>query len=243
MSNTCCPTTIPPVVGSNYQTKGTHLTADNVTYYSVGKKNSETALICFYDIFGLQIPTLQGADILSAALGCRVIMPDFFKGNAWPLSNFPPSDQGEFKKWLEPFYYPGIQSIISQFVDMARNDGAKKIGAYGFCWGGKMVVKTGKTFAAIALCHPAFITGEDAAGVEVPLALFPSDNENKADMDLFWSKLESKSFYDKCVRKDYKAEGAHHGFMAARADWDNPENKKKATDAYGVLVTFFKNAL
>jgi dienelactone hydrolase len=44
------------------------------------------------DIFTTHNNTLQGADHLAEKLGCQVFMPDFFRGDSWPVENMPPKE-------------------------------------------------------------------------------------------------------------------------------------------------------
>jgi hypothetical protein len=80
------------------------------------------------DIFGLQNPTEQGADILAQQLGARVVMPDFFKGKPWDVSKFPPPDKGEFMKWISQQNWEKIEPILLKTIGYLREDGAKKFG-------------------------------------------------------------------------------------------------------------------
>lgn len=52
-----------------------------------GNEKSSKAVVTIYDIFGIAPQTIQGADLLAAALDALVLMPDFFKGagkkNEW----------------------------------------------------------------------------------------------------------------------------------------------------------------
>lgn len=45
-----------------------------------GSQTSTKAIVDVSDIFGLAPQTLQGADLLAAALNALVLVPDFFKG-------------------------------------------------------------------------------------------------------------------------------------------------------------------
>lgn len=44
-----------------------------------GTETSTKGIVDIYDAFGAAPQTLQGADLLAAALKCFVIVPDFFK--------------------------------------------------------------------------------------------------------------------------------------------------------------------
>jgi dienelactone hydrolase len=69
-----------------------------------------------------------------------VYMPDFFEPDApFPAENFPPTtDEG--KKALQDFFGgtaspPAAVKKLIAFGQTLKSGGAKKVGAYGFCWG------------------------------------------------------------------------------------------------------------
>ena len=82
------------------------------------------------DIFGIQNPTQQGADILATQLGARVAMPDFFKGKPWELSKFPPPDRDEFLSWIGSTQWPQVEPILLKTIGFLREDGGKKFGLW-----------------------------------------------------------------------------------------------------------------
>jgi hypothetical protein len=75
--------TIPPVVASGYTPKGKWEEIGGLNTYVTGSESSaKFGLVDVYDIFGPANQTLQGADLLAAALNVVVLVPDFFKGEA-----------------------------------------------------------------------------------------------------------------------------------------------------------------
>jgi dienelactone hydrolase len=84
--------------------------------------------------------TQQGADIIAKTLNATVYMPDFFEPHAaFPNENFPPKTE-EAKAELQSFFKgpantsAAIAKLLS-FGRTLRDGGAKKVCAYGFCWG------------------------------------------------------------------------------------------------------------
>jgi dienelactone hydrolase len=79
------------------------------------------------------------------------------------------------------------------------------IKAYGLCFGAKKIVQAAhlELFNAVVVAHPSFFQPEDADNISVPIALMPSDGEDKAIMDQFWARIEEKSFADKCYRENF----------------------------------------
>jgi len=216
--------------------------------YITGDKN-ETALVIVYDIFGYFPQTLQGADILAKTLGARIFMPDFFgEGNAFGLENFPPKDD-QGKKELQEFFVgignpPATAAKLVDFANLLKGEGFKKIGAHGYCWGGKVVtlaaLEEGSPLDAISSVHPAMLSVQDAEGLSIPLGLFVSKDESKDEFDKIVNVLSKKSFAAKVDSKRYST--MHHGWAAARGNLSDPDNKREYEDLYSRAATFFKNA-
>jgi len=89
--------------------------------------------------------------------------------------------------------------------------------------------------------HPGKVRADDADELAVPIAFFPSKNEDLKDCEAFVKKLESKPFYSKSVYKYYST--VHHGWAAARANFEDEENLKEYQDVYQRLSDFFTNVL
>jgi len=247
----CC--TIPPV-SSKYEPIGKYLEPGYGLgkTYVVGPDNSETAVICVFDIFGFWPQTIQGADIISSQLGVKVIMPDFFDNDPFPVENFPGGTDSHGND-LQTFFQTraAFDKHVPKLLNAAeilREQGTKKLLAYGFCWGGKIVSIAGATsvnyggqsipaFDGVAIVHPAMVSTEDVDKIIVPLGLFPSKDEPKDVYDKAVDILKGKSWADKNAYH-YFGE-TFHGFAAARANLDDAENVKHYTDLYSRLATFF----
>lgn len=84
--------------------------------------------------------TQQGADILAEKLNAHVLMPDFFEpADAWPQDKFPPQTDEEKAK-LQQFFGgaaspPNGATKLLKVSEALKQDGAKFVGAFGFCWG------------------------------------------------------------------------------------------------------------
>ncbi|KAH7340511.1 alpha/beta-hydrolase [Rhizoctonia solani] len=247
-SNTAC-CTIPTVVPKEqYKEKGEYKPYGSYKKaYIVGSPNSGKAIIGVYDIFGYWPQTQQGADILAETLDALVIYPDFFDGKPWDNNDFPPKTD-ESKQKLQEFF-GGVAKVeervknVGELADQLRADGAKFVGAIGFCWGAKVVTvaaSTGK-IDGVASIHPAFLDVKDAENLKVPIGLFPSKDEPLDEYEKIIKTISTKPFASKNAYKVYS--NMHHGWAAARADLDNPENKKDYEDVYGTAVTFYKGVI
>ncbi|TFL03637.1 Alpha/Beta hydrolase protein [Pterulicium gracile] len=246
-SSACCSI---PAVTSDYTPKGTYKSlGDFDKVYVTGTEGSDKALICVFDIFGFFPQTQQGADILASTLGATVYMPDFFAPDGpVPTSRHPPKNK-EDEEFLSNFFAttaapPKAVEKVKAFSQVVKSGGAKRLGLYGFCWGGKVSMLTAAdstVVGAAAVVHPAMFSVDDAEKVQVPMGIYPSKDESKDELEKVEKVLGGKPFASKNDFEYYST--MHHGWAAARADLQNAENKKQFEDVYSRLATFFSSAL
>ncbi|GAK63557.1 dienelactone hydrolase family protein [Moesziomyces antarcticus] len=241
----CC--SIPPVQ-SDYSPKGETLKLGGLDTYVAGPKDASKAIVVVYDIFGLWPTTKQGVDVLAEATKARVVLPDFFRGKPFPQEYYPPNTD-EKKQALQDFFgaagdfqarKPDLDAVVADL----QKDGASKLGLMGFCWGGKFSVLNGGAgtkFSSVAQVHPAMVDAKDAQGLTVPVANFPSKDEDIKAVEAFEQEVQKKDFASKCVYKLYP--DSHHGWAAARADLKDEGNKKNFQDVYQRLADFFNKTL
>ncbi|KAI9711046.1 MAG: hypothetical protein M1820_002484 [Bogoriella megaspora] len=239
-SAACC--TVPPVTANNSPPeKGAWTEVDGMKTYVTGQTEGKEALLVVYDIFGFFPQTLQGADILGQKY--KVFVPDFFEGNPADVSWYPPDTQEKGEKLGNFFKTTGappktaerIPKVVQQLQQMKENAGVEKWGILGYCWGGKIVALTtqkGTPFKVGAACHPAMVDPKDAEGAAVPIALLPSKDEPKEDVEKWEKTIKQKSLV-----KWYPDQV--HGFMAARADLTDDNVRKNYEDGYQVLLDWF----
>ncbi|RDB29046.1 putative AIM2 family protein C30D10.14 [Hypsizygus marmoreus] len=243
-TNTAC-CTIPPVQ-SDYAPEGSFKPFGNFKrVYITGPENSETKIVCVYDIFGYFPQTQQGADIIASALNATVYMPDFFEPDApFPAEKYPPKtsqDKADIQAFFGGTASPPVAiEKLTKFGETLRASGAKKIGAYGFCWGGKVTLSAGGAstpFDSVAIVHPAMLSHADAEKLTVPLAIYISKDEPIDEYNKILGIVDKKPFVSKSDHKLYS--NMFHGWAAARGDLKNEENKKEYEDVYSRLVDFF----
>ncbi|KAI0932674.1 hypothetical protein AcW1_000274 [Taiwanofungus camphoratus] len=243
----CC--SIPPVK-SDYTPKGTYkpYAGFSKVYVTGPEKPGDIALVCVFDIFGFKPQTQQGADILAESLNAHVVMPDFFEpSEPWPADKFPPKTDEESAK-LQAFFggTANPQATVGKLVTVGRAlkaDGAKFVGAFGFCWGGKVTILAGSVadtpLDAISATHPAMLSSTDTTELKVPLGLYPSKDEPQNEYKKIVEIISRKPF---AAKNDHKFYDTFHGFAAARANLDDAKNKADFEDMYATLVKFFGNA-
>ncbi|KAG2179991.1 hypothetical protein INT43_003778 [Umbelopsis isabellina] len=231
----CCQ--IPPVV-SNYQAVGTIENLGDLPVYTVGPKTSKKAVFVIYDIFGLHPNTKQFCDVLANNCGYQVVMPDFFRGK--PATPDILGKRDELMAWLQKVgtidvLEPSIQRVKEHLIAQ----GVEKTGVVGFCWGAKIAIQLSardKYYSAASLIHPSFFANEDAEGAQAPLLLIPTKDE--ADLTEFMQILSKKPFGDKC--EHHRFDDVHHGFAAARGNWEEGSlDKQRATEAIQLTANFF----
>jgi len=206
-------------------------------------------IIAVYDIFGFFPQTQQGADMIASSLQTRVYMPDFFEPDQpFPPEKMPPTceqDKVDLQAFFGSIARPGVAiGKLKRFGQLLRDEGKEKIGAYGLCWGGKVVMRAGdeqSPLDAVSILHPAMLSVEDAHKLTVPLAIYISKDEPVDEYDKIVSVISKKPFAGGNDAKHYT--NMHHGWAGARANLENEENLKEFEDVYKRLVIFFEKNL
>ncbi|KAG2227850.1 hypothetical protein INT45_002088 [Circinella minor] len=236
----CC--TIAPV-DSTYQPVGTveNVGIHELPTYIVGPKDAKKAIVVLYDIFGLHNNTKQFCDVLANNCGYKVVMPDFFRGE--PYKHEWMGDVDRLMTWIHKV---GSLEVIQPQVEVVRQwlqeQGVVQGGLVGFCWGAKISVQLtalDSFFGGASLIHPSFVDVKDAENAGAPILALPSQNE--PDMTEYMEVLAKKPFGDKCHHQRF--DDMHHGFAAARGDWSDELNKKRATEAIQLTANFFRSVL
>ncbi|VDC01965.1 unnamed protein product [Peniophora sp. CBMAI 1063] len=244
----CCS---QPAASSTYTPRGIYVPfAGFKRVYITGPKESSIAIISIYDIFGFKPQTQLGADMLADALHARVVMPDFFEpSEAWDVSRHPPQtdeDKAAFQKFFAGPAKPDEAVVkLERVVKALKEEGVKKVGAYGLCWGGKVAVlagaKEGSVLDAIATAHPAMLKADDTLSLDIPFAIYVSKDEPQEEYNRIVKILQSKPFADK-VDYDYYPT-MFHGWAGARANLDDPENKRLFDEVYRRMGSYFGKIL
>lgn len=105
---------------------------------------------------------------------------------------------------------PELQAIASAL----RAAGAEKVGAYGLCWGGKLIILSAcaNTFDAIVQIHPARMEPADAETLTVPIASYISDDEPADAQEKLMEIVSNKPFSE--LNDFHHFVGMHHGRSA-----------------------------
>ena len=129
----------------------------------VGPTDAKLGIIDVFDVFGMVPQTLQGADLLSASLDAIVLVPDFFHGETakaeW-LGRDTPETKAAWSDFLTCVAsFEKNAPVLLQIAEEAKAKyaSAARWGAYGLCWGGKilaLISGAGTPFAASGQVHP-----------------------------------------------------------------------------------------
>ncbi|OJZ86999.1 hypothetical protein ASPFODRAFT_188892 [Aspergillus luchuensis CBS 106.47] len=106
-----------------------------------------------------------------ATRGFLVVMPDLFHGDPIPVDHGPDFDiMGWYNQHLPDKVDPIVNAILGE---MRTTLGCQRVGAVGYCFGGKYVcryLKAGKLNAGF-IAHPTMVMVEELEGVEGPLSI------------------------------------------------------------------------
>ncbi|GER26121.1 alpha/beta-Hydrolases superfamily protein [Striga asiatica] len=185
--------------------------------YVTGPDTSDTAIVLISDVFGFEIPNLRKiADKIGAA-GFYTVVPDFFNGDPYV------SGQKTWGPWFSK--HPaekGITDANKVIEALSQSKSINKIGAAGFCWGGKVAVDLSKppSVRAIVLLHPTYVTEEDIPCVNVPVSILGGQADTQVPPSLIKK-------YESALEKTHKVDsfvkifpGAEHGWTTRYNDTD-----------------------
>ncbi|EXJ77658.1 hypothetical protein A1O3_09887 [Capronia epimyces CBS 606.96] len=240
-------TDLPPPVTGSYEPTGTWEETGSLRSYITGPRDAKKAVIVVYDIFGPSSQIFQGADRISQHFaGSLVIVPDFFKGQALRPDQMSQvrdfiAGPGDFKLNAEVLgkdVVPAVRKLFPQIDE-------KGLGALGLCWGAKIVVLAANAdapefgpFGATAQAHPAGLDVEDAKKLKAPHLCLASKGEDK-DVVAAYAKVLAAN--PASLVQTYA--NMHHGWMGARGNLEDEENRVEYEKGYRQVAEFFSKHL
>ncbi|KEF54380.1 esterase/lipase [Exophiala aquamarina CBS 119918] len=214
-------------------------------------KSTEKAILLITDVIGHRFINAQLIADQFAANGYFVLSPDLFDKDPIPLNR---GDDFDIMQWLQGAYHPKkvahlpptVDPIIDAcLVELRTKYNAKKIGAVGYCFGGKYVVRhlrpeAGKIDVGYT-AHPSFVDADELKEIKGPLAIsaaetdsiFPTEKRHESEVIL----KETGQPYQINLYS-----GVEHGF-AVRADLNNPVTKYAKESAFIQALQWFEEHL
>jgi len=208
-----------------------------------------TALILGTDIFGFAAPnTRANADMMAAALGCMVVVPDHFRGTDIKKyldgAEFTPAAIGGFLA-KHGTVEATKADLLDKVVPFAAAAGAMRLLYMGFCWGGKIALalvadeQLAPKFAAAGGLHASLKDPDGdvqrAAAAKVPLMLLQAGND--ADVRPVHEALQAGPLAGKHLVRTYY--DMVHGWAGARGDRSDPRVAAAVKSALQTSVDFF----
>ncbi|KAL2204833.1 alpha/beta-hydrolase [Sarocladium strictum] len=218
-------------------------------YYSSpsgAEAHHDVVLIYLPDILGIWQNSQLMADQF-AMNGYHTLVIDLYNGDALPLNKPAGFDM---KKWMmegsdgkNPHTPEAVDPIVEAAIKYLKAEhGVARIGAVGYCFGGKYVVRHYKSGIDVGfIAHPTNITEAELAEISGPLSiaaaetdpLFPAEKRHASERIL----AESSQPYQVTLYS-----GVSHGF-AVRGDITNRRQVFAKKQAFSQAVVWFNEYL
>ncbi|KAJ5303537.1 hypothetical protein N7476_010336 [Penicillium atrosanguineum] len=213
------------------------------TYITYPKdKSADKAILFLTDIFGI-FPNAQLLADEFASNGYLTVIPDLFQGDQISVAAME-SGKADLPAWFPNHQPANVDPIVEKTIKYMRETlGVKKIGAVGYCFGGKYVaryLKPGQIDVGYS-AHPSFITHEELGAIQGPFSIAAAEVDS-----IFTTQLrhESEETLIKAAQpwQINLFSGVTHGF-GVRADLKDPKQKWAKEQAFVQAVTWFNQYL
>jgi len=251
------------------------------TYVATPEDASTAKTIVFLvDIFGWKLKNTRLLADQYAKAGFTCYIPDVHEGDSLPIEFLDTCEPALAKReqlttvdkaangvktgatlgpWLIKHREGVARPLIENFIKTVRSiPGTHKVGAIGFCWGGRYAILAGQTpfsgttgqgIDAAFAAHPSLVSvPADFDPVVVPLGLAVGDADSllgKEQVDQIkdvLAKKERGEQGEKSTSEVVVYEDQVHGF-ALRGDWSSEKDKKAMDDTEKQGIAWFKKYL
>jgi dienelactone hydrolase len=133
-----------------------------------GAAQSRSCVVIVTDIFGHSFANTQCvADVIASASGLDVFVPDVLAGDAVSPQGF---DAATFPAWRAKHGDEVAEPALAAAVAALRAAGYAKIGAIGYCYGGRYSTRAAISglVDASAVAHPSFISPGEFNALRTP---------------------------------------------------------------------------
>jgi dienelactone hydrolase len=161
--------------------------------------------------------------------------------------------------WLIKHREAVARPLIENFIRQVRLiPGTDKVGAIGFCWGGRYAILAGqkefstgagKGIDAAYACHPSLVSiPADFTDVNVPIAFALGDKDSllgEKEVGQIQELMQKKRSGEEGAKCESEVKIYHdqvHGF-ALRGDWSSEKDKKAMDDAEKQGIDWFNKYL
>ncbi|KAI5460460.1 Alpha/Beta hydrolase protein [Mariannaea sp. PMI_226] len=210
-----------------------------------GVVDKKVGILYIADIFGIWNNSKLLADEF-AKNGFTCLIPDLFNGDHFPQPRPPNFDlMGWFAKGTNgdnPHSPEYVDPITVKGIEALKGLGLSKIGAVGYCFGAKYLIRNYKSGIQVGfVAHPSFVTEEEFGAITGPLSIaaaqvdsiFPVEKRIASEkilggLDIPWQI----NLYS----------GTEHGF-AVRADLTKRQVAFAKEQAFGQAVRWFDEHL
>ncbi|OAQ74200.1 dienelactone hydrolase [Pochonia chlamydosporia 170] len=210
-----------------------------------GKAKTGYGILYIPDVIGVWQNSQLMADQF-AECGYTTVVIDPFNGDPVPLNR---PEGFDLMSWLNggsdgknPHTVPYVDPIVEAGIKYMKGLGVKRVGAVGYCFGAKYVVRHYKNGIDVGyIAHPSFVEEAELAAITGPLSIaaaetdsiFPAEKRHKSEEILKGTKLPYQiNLYS----------GVEHGF-SVRGDLKVKVQKFAKEQAFFQAVTWFDNYL
>jgi len=199
-------------------------------------KSTKYGILIIADIMGYENNNAQLIADQFAAEGYFVVMPDFLHGDPVKLN---PEPDFSLAKWLGNHQADTVDPVVVEVLAaMKQTYGVEKIGAVGYCFGAKYVVRfLPSDITCGYIAHPSFVTSEELRAIKGPLSITACEEDEIFTVE---KRQESEAILRE-IRVPFQINlfsGVKHGF-SVRGDLSVRINKWSKEQAFYQAVQWF----